>query len=142
MMAEAKKMMENPEWQKKMKAFTGDAEMKEKFKSIGEDMKDAGKRAKLEAKMEAMVKLGNEQLTNQAGKTMEDAMASMNDPKVMAEMVRTVQDPKFKENFAKMAADPTFKKYIDAMGEMMKDPAQKKKLEAVKNAYARGEAMA
>merc|ERR1719183_121998 len=100
MMAEAKKMMENPEWQKKMKAFTGDAEMKEKFKSIGEDMKDAGKRAKLEAKMEAMVKLGNDQLKNQAGKTMEDAMASMN------------------------------------------DPAQKKKLEAVKNAYARAEAMA
>ena len=136
MMAEAKKMMENPEWQKKMKAFTGDAEMKEKFKSIGEDMKDPNKIAEAAAKYEHMVKVGQKQLKDQAGKTLEDAMTSMSDPKVMADMARTINDPQFKENFAKLAADPSMKKYFAAMEEMMKDPAKKKKLEAVKDAYA------
>merc|ERR1712232_275369 len=47
------------------------------------------------AKMEHMLKVGNNQLKNMAGSVMEDAMAAMSNPEVMAEVSKMVKDPNF-----------------------------------------------
>jgi ABC-type branched-subunit amino acid transport system ATPase component len=115
LMAEAKKMMESPEYQKQMKQFAGNKDFKDAAQKASNMMKDPAKAAAMEAKMEHMMKVGADQLKAGAGKMMEDAMAAMNDPKVMAEMTKMVQDPSFQANLADMAKDPSFKQYIDAV---------------------------
>ena len=92
---------------------------------------DPNQAAQAEAKMEHMVKVGNDKIKKTATSAMEDAMESMNDPKVMAEMSKMLKDPNFKAQLEAMAKDPSFQVYMDAMQDMVKDPSKKKKLESV-----------
>lgn len=115
LMAEAKKMMESPEYQKQMKEFANSAGFKDAAKKAGDMMKDPRKAAEMEAKMEHMMKVGADQLKANTGKTMEAAMAAMADPEVMAQMTQMIKDPSFQMNLAQMAKDPTFKQYIESV---------------------------
>ena len=132
LMAEAKKMMENPEWQKKMKELSNSKEFKDSIKKTQDILKDPNQAAHAEAKAEHMLKVGQEQLTKNAMQNMEDAMASaVSNPEVMQEMQKMLQDPNFTKQMQDMMNDPSFKQYADAMQEMMKDPAKKRKFEAM-----------
>jgi len=133
LMAEAKKMMESPAFQKQMKEMTNDKAFQESIKKSVEMMNDPAQAAAMEAKMEHMMKVGNEALKAQAGNLMEEAMAAMNNPEVMAEVAKMVKDPGFQQQLAEMAKDPQFKSYIDAMKEMSKDPEKKRQMEALGN---------
>jgi uncharacterized membrane-anchored protein YjiN (DUF445 family) len=130
-MAEAKKMMDNPEYQKMMKDMTKDKKFQETIKKAGEAMKDPNNAAAQEAKFEHMLKVGEEQLKKGAGKQLEEAMASMANPEVMAEMQKMMKDPQFLQQIQSMTKDPNFKSYVDAVQDMVKDPAMKAKLEAM-----------
>ena len=134
MMAEAKKMMDNPHFQKKMKEMGNSKDFKEATKKSLDMMNDPAKAAEMEAKYEHMMKVGNEKLKSAAGDVMEDAMAAMNNPEVMAEMSRMVKDPNFQQQLAAMAKDPSFKSYIDAMQDMMKDPEKRARMEKIGDA--------
>ena len=134
MMAEAKKMMDNPQFQKKMKEMGNTKDFKDATKKSLDMMNDPAKAAEMEAKYEHMMKVGNEQLKNAAGNVMEDAMAAMNNPEVMAEMSRMVKDPNFQQQLAAMSKDPSFKSYIDAMQDMMKDPEKRARMEKIGDA--------
>lgn len=114
-MAEAKKMMESPEYQKQMKQFANSKDFKDASKKAGDMMKNPGQAAAMEAKMEHMMKVGADQLNAGAGKMMEDAMAAMGNPEIMAEMTNMMKDPNFQANLAEMAKDPSFKQYIDSV---------------------------
>ena len=133
-MAEAKKMMDNPAFQKQMKEMANDKAFSESIKKSVEMMKDPAQAAAMEAKMEHMMKVGNDALKNQAGNMMEEAMAAMNNPEVMAEVAKMVKDPSFQQQLAEMAKDPQFKSYIDAMKDMANDPAKKRQMEMLGNA--------
>eukprot|EP00980_Cylindrotheca_fusiformis_P007111 scaffold1489_cov194-Cylindrotheca_fusiformis.AAC.21 len=115
LMAEAKKMMDSPEYQKQMKQFANSNDFKEAAKKASELMKDPAQAAAMEAKLEHMMKVGSDQLNAGTGKMMEDAMAAMSNPEVMAEMTKMIKDPNFQANLADMAKDPTFKKYIESV---------------------------
>jgi tellurite resistance-related uncharacterized protein len=130
-MAEAQKMMNNPEYQKKMKEMTKDKAFQESIKKAGEALKDPNAAAEAEAKMEHMLKLGEEQLKKNAGDQMREAMAAMNNPEVMAEMQKMMKDPKFLQQIQAMTKDPNFKSYVDAVQDMVKDPAMKAQFEKV-----------
>jgi len=132
-MAEAKKMMDNPTFQKQMKEMSGDKGFQDSIKKSVDMMKDPAQAASMEAKMEHMMKVGNDQLKNQAGSMMEEAMQAMNDPAVMAEVAKMVKDPNFQQQLNDMAKDPQFKSYIDAMKDMANDPAKKRQMEALGN---------
>jgi hypothetical protein len=114
-MAEAKKMMENPEYQKLMKKFSNSKDFKDSVKKTTEMLKDPNTAAKAEAKLEHMVNVGNDQLKKGAKDAMEEAMAAMNNPEVMAEMAKMVKDPNFVKQLESMTKDPKFKNYIDAV---------------------------
>ena len=114
-MAEAKKMMDRPEYQAQMKKMSNSKEFKDGLKKSGEMMKDPAKAAATEAKLEHMVKVGNDELKKGASNVMEDAMDAMNNPEVMAEMTKMIKDPQFQEQLAAMAKDPSFKSYVDAV---------------------------
>jgi hypothetical protein len=135
MMAEAKKMMDDPTYQKKMKEMSNSKEFKDGMQQSLDMMKNPAKAAAVEAKMEHMLKVGNEQLKSASKNVMEDAMAAMANPEVMSEMARMVKDPQFQQQLAEMAKDPSFKSYIDAMQDMMQDPQKKRQMELM------GEAM-
>ena len=132
-MAEAKKMMDNPAFQKQMKQMGNDKAFQESIKQSMEMMNDPAQAAAMEAKMEHMMKVGNEQLKNQAGNMMDEAMKAMNNPQVMAEVAKMVKDPSFQSQLAEMAKDPQFKSYIDAMKDMANDPQKKKHMEKLGN---------
>ena len=87
-MAEAKKMMDNPEYQRQMKKIAESKEYKESMKKTSEMLNDPNAAAKMEAKLEHMMKRGNDDLKKEAGATMEEAMAAMANPEVMAEMTK------------------------------------------------------
>lgn len=129
-MAEAKKMMENPEWVKQMKQLQNSREFKESVKAASEVMADPNAAAHAEAKYEHMAEVGQQQLKNGAASAMEQAMAAMSDPAVMQEMTKMIKDPNFTKQLEAMAKDPQFKNYVDAMKDMMQDPAKKAQFEA------------
>jgi mannitol/fructose-specific phosphotransferase system IIA component (Ntr-type) len=114
-MAEAQKMMSNPEFQKQMKKFQQSKEFKEGFKKAAEKLSDPNQAAAAEAKLEHMVKVGNTELKKGARSAMEEAMAAMSNPEVMAEMAKLIKDPSFVRQLESMTKDPTFKNYIDAV---------------------------
>ena len=128
-MAEAKKMMESPEFKKQMKKLEGSKEFKESTKKAREAMKDPATAARMEAQMEHMLTKGQDQLKNNAKNQMAEAMQAMNNPDVMAQAAKMMADPDFQKNMAKMAQDPAFKNYMSAMQDMMKDPEAKKRME-------------
>lgn len=133
-MAEAKKMMEDPAWQKEMKKLTKSKDFKESIKKTQEMAKDPNTAAHAEARMEHMLKVGEAELKQGAAGAMEEAMAAMANPEVMAEMTKMLKDPNFAKQFAAMSKDPGFQNYVDAMGDMMKDPSKKRKVEQVAEA--------
>ena len=114
-MAEAKKMMESPEFKKQMKKLEGSKEFKESVKKSKEALKDPSTAARMEAQMEHMLTKGQEQLKNNAKGQMQEAMEAMNNPDVMAQAAKMMADPDFQKNMAKMAEDPAFKNYISAV---------------------------
>ena len=115
MMAEAKKMLESPEYQKQMKQFAKSKDFQDASKKASAMFKDPAKAAEMEAKMEHMMKVGADQLKAGAANMMEEAMAAMNDPEVMSQMTAMIKDPNFQKNLNAMAQDPSFKQYIDAV---------------------------
>jgi hypothetical protein len=119
-MAEAKKMMDSPQFQNEMKKMSQTKEFKTNQKKTVDMMKDPSKAAEAEAKFEHMLKVGNNDLKNAAGGVMEDAMAAMENPEVMAEMAKMIKDPNFQQQLADMAKDPSFKSYVDAVSCSMK----------------------
>jgi hypothetical protein len=129
MMAEAQKMMNDPAFQKEMKKFSNSKEFKKSIKQTQEAMADPSTAAEMEARMEMMVKKGNDELKKSAASAMEEAMASMKNPEVMAEMTRMMKDPAFQGQLAAMAKDPSFQHYMSAMQDMMQDPATRAKFE-------------
>jgi uncharacterized membrane-anchored protein YjiN (DUF445 family) len=130
-MAEAQKMMDNPEHQKMMKDMTKDKNFQESIKKTAESLKDPNTAAATEAKFEHMLKVGDDTLKQNAGKQLQDVMASMENPETMAEMQKMMNDPQFMQQIQAMTKDPNFKSYVDAVQDMVKDPAMKKKLEAM-----------
>merc|ERR1711982_97243 len=119
-MAEAKKMMESPEWKKQMKEITNNKDFKANMEKTAKLMEDPNEQAKMQAKMEHLYRVGAEANKEEAKNTMSDAMQAMNDPKVMAQA-------------AQMIKDPSFKKYVSAMQDMMQDPATKLQMEQMAN---------
>jgi len=134
-MAEAKKMMESPEWKKKMKDVTNDKAFKSNIENVKKTMDDPNEAAKLQAKMEHMMKTGTKELHNDAKDTMATAMQAMSDPDTMAEAARMMKDPQFQQQLAQMAKDPSFKKYVNAMQDMMQDPATKAQMDRMADSF-------
>jgi hypothetical protein len=134
-MAEAKKMMESPEWKKKMKHLTNDKAFKQSAQAAAKAMEDPNEAAKLQAKMEHMMKKGAAELKNEAKNTMAEAMQAMNDPNVMAQAAQMMKDPSFQQQLAQMAKDPSFQKYIGAMQEMMQDPSTKQQMDRMADSF-------
>lgn len=128
-MEAAKKMMEDPAWQAQMKKLQNDKGFKESTKKMQEMMQDPNEAAKAEAKMEHMLKVGNDQLKQGAAQAMEAAMEAMKNPEVMAEMSAMMKDPNFVKQFAQLKKDPNFQPYIDAMQDMVKDPNKQRKFQ-------------
>lgn len=130
-------MMESPEFKKQMKKLAESKEFKDGAQKTGEyqrrqdrfwkllfltiyladALKDPSTAARLEAKMEHMLKVGEEQLTKGAGAAMEQAMADMANPEVMAEMAKMLKDPQFQAQIAAMTKDPSFKNYVSAVSQ-------------------------
>lgn len=135
MMEEAKKMMENSEYQKQMKKLTNSKEFKESIKATTDMLNDPNAAAHAEAKLEHMAKVGAQQLKDGATNAMDQALQqALNNPEVMAEMAKMVQDPSFAKQFKAMQNDPAFKNYMEAMSDMLKDPSKKAKLQAATEA--------
>ena len=131
MMAAAKEMMADPAWQAQMKKLQNEKGFKESSKKMQEMMKDPNAAAQAEAKMEHMLKVGNDQLKAGAAAAMEQAMEAMKNPEVMAELSAMVKDPSFMKQFEALKKDPQFQPYIEAMQDMVKDPAKQKKFQEV-----------
>ncbi|KAL7543259.1 hypothetical protein ACHAXR_012761 [Thalassiosira sp. AJA248-18] len=135
LMAEAKKMMESPEWKKKMKDLTNDKAFKSNVDRVKQTMEDPNEAAKMQAKMEHMMKKGASELHNDAKDTMATAMQAMADPTAMAEAARMMKDPQFQQQLSQMAKDPSFKKYVNAMQDMMQDPSTKRQMEQMADSF-------
>jgi hypothetical protein len=135
-MAEAKKMMDNPAYQKKMKEMQNSKEFKDNMKQTVDMLKDPAKAAHAEAKFEHMVKVGEDQIKSNSKNVMEDAMASMANPEVMREMTNMLKDPSTMAELQKMLNDPSspLKNYMAAMEDMMSDPQKKKQMEMIAEA--------
>jgi len=134
-MAEAKKMMESADWKKKMKDLTNDKAFKNNIDKVQKTMEDPNEAAKMQAKMEHMMKVGQAELHNDAKGTMSEAMKAMADPTVMADAARMMKDPQFQQQLSQMAKDPSFKKYISAMQDMMQDPGTKRQMEQMSDSF-------
>jgi len=114
-MAEAKKMMENPSWQKEMKKLAKSKDFKDSIKKTKDLASDPNTAAHAEARMEHMLKVGDKELKQGAMSAMEEAMSAMSNPEVMAEMSKMIKDPNFAKQFQDMSKDPSFQKYVDAV---------------------------
>jgi hypothetical protein len=115
-MAEAKKLMDNPEFKKEMKKFQNAPQFKDTMKKTSELLKDPNMAAAAEAKLETMAKIGAQELKRGAGVAMEEAMqAALTNPDVMKEMARMVKDPNFQQQLDAMAKDPQFQNYVNAV---------------------------
>ena len=135
LMAEAKKMMESPDWKKKMKELTNDKSFKSNIENVKKTLEDPDQAAKMQAKMEHMLKVGQGAIKTEAKDTMTEAMQAMADPEVMAEAARMMKDPQFQQQLSQMAKDPSFKKYVSAMQDMMQDPTTKAQMEQMAGAF-------
>ena len=119
MMAEAKKMMDNPAFQKQMKNLSGDKQFNDALKKSMDAMKDPSMQAEMEAKLEHMMKVGDAELKAGAANIMQDAMAAMANPEVMAEMTKMISNPNFQEQLAAMSKDPNFKLYMESVSNLV-----------------------
>lgn len=137
-MAEAQKMMNDPEFQKQMKKLTNSKDFKQSIKKTQEVMNDPNTAADMEARVESMIKKGTDDMKKSAASAMQEAMESMNNPEVMAEMTQMMKDPSFQAQLAAMAKDPSFRHYMGAMEDMMKDPATRAKFEQASDTIRSG----
>merc|ERR1739844_510293 len=85
-MAEAKKMMENPEWKKEMKKMEKSKEFKKALEDTNEMLKDPNMVAKLEAKMEASLAVGEKQLQKDYERTLMQALETFGNDENLSEM--------------------------------------------------------
>lgn len=130
LMKEAQKMMNDPKFKAEMKKMQNSKEFKESLQATQDMMSDPAKAAAAEAKMEHMLKVGQEQMKKAAEGSLDDAMnAMLNNKDVMNGMADMVKDPNFKKQFDAMMKDPSFREYMNSMAEMMQDPAKKAKFE-------------
>merc|ERR1719296_315627 len=130
--------MQDPELmaeKKKMKDLTNDKAFKNNIDKVQKTMEDPNEAAKMQAKMEHMMKVGQGELHNDAKGTMSEAMKAMADPTVMADAARMMKDPQFQQQLSQMAKDPSFKKYISAMQDMMQDPGTKRQMEQMSDSF-------
>ena len=135
MLAEAKKMMDSPEFKKQMKMMEKSKDFKDAKKKAQEMMDDPSTAARLEAQMEHMVKRGQDTMTKNAYNSMSEAMSELSNPEMMAEAAAMMKNPAFKEQLQSMASDPSFKSYLTAMQEMMKDPETRSKIEQLSKKF-------
>ena len=115
MLAEARKMMDSPEFKKQMKLMEKSKEFKDAKKKTQQMMDDPSTAARLEAQMEHMVQRGEDTMVKKAYNSMSDAMSSLSDPEMMAEAVEMMKDPAFRQQLQSMASDPSFKTYLKAV---------------------------
>jgi hypothetical protein len=132
LMAEAQKMMQDPAFQREMKRLTKSKEFQETVKKTKDMMNDPNTAAHAEARMEHMLRVGQEQLQKGAKLNLEQLLSEIgSDPDAMRSMQKMLQDPSFKKQFDAMTKDNQFQTYVDAMKELMKDPAKKKYIETL-----------
>lgn len=115
MMAEARKMMDSPEFKKQMKAFEKSKEFKDAAKKTQQMMEDPQTAARMAAQAEHMVQRGNDQMKKNAQASIADAFSALNDPTMMAEAAKMMKDPNFIAKVQQMAKDPQFKNYMSAV---------------------------
>mmetsp|Transcript_10633 Transcript_10633/g.13848 ORF Transcript_10633/g.13848 Transcript_10633/m.13848 type:complete len:213 (+) Transcript_10633:68-706(+) len=136
MMAEAQKMMNDPAFQAQMKKFEKTADFKESLKKTKEKMSDPNLAAKMEAKMEYMMKKGQDELKKAARTNMENAMDALQDPEILKEAAEMMKDPKFEEVIKQMMKDPDMVRQMQEMKNMMSDPNYAEKMQAVGKQFA------
>ena len=130
MMAAAKEMMNDKMFQAEMKKLSNSKEFKQSWESTKDMLNDPNQAAAAEARMEQMIKVGNDQMKKKAASTVDATMDAMsNDPTMMDTMAKMVKDPNFKKQLDEMMKDPAFRAYTESLQEMMKDPAKKAKFE-------------
>ena len=130
MMAAAQEMMKDKKFQSEMKKLSTSKEFKDSLHTTKEMLDDPNKAAAAEARMEQMIKIGNDQMKKKSMETVDATMDAMtNDPAMMDSMAKMIKDPNFKKQLDEMMKDPNFRAYMDSMQEMMKDPAKKAKFE-------------
>jgi ABC-type dipeptide/oligopeptide/nickel transport system ATPase subunit len=131
-MAEAQKMMDDPEFQREMKKLTKSKEFQATVKKAQDMFNDPNTAAHAEARMEHMLRVGQEQLQKGAKLNLEQLLSELgSDPEAMQSMQKMLRDPAFVQQFNAMTKDNQFQTYVDAMKELMKDPAKKKYIESL-----------
>ena len=114
-MAEAQRLMADPKFQKEMKKLAENQDFKDSIKKTTEGLKDPAQAAKMEARLEHMLKVGNENLKKGATDSMRQAMDAMNDPAVMQQMTQMMKDPQMQAKIQQMMKDPQFQQYAEAV---------------------------
>jgi mannitol/fructose-specific phosphotransferase system IIA component (Ntr-type) len=134
-------MLSNPAFQSQIKKMQNVKSFKEALQKTKELLNDPSTTAKMRAQMEHVVKLSQNHLPNGGeggigapGDAVKEAMNMINDPEVFGEAMKLMQDPEFVERLAAFTKDPAFSGYREAMANMMKDPDQKAKFEAMASA--------
>ncbi|KAL7569349.1 hypothetical protein ACA910_016891 [Epithemia clementina (nom. ined.)] len=128
-MAAAQEMMNDIKCQAEMKKFSKSKEFKESLKTTKEMLSDPNQAAAAEARMEQMIKVGNEEMKKKfmkAAVATMDAMANnpeMNDS--MVKMIIKVGNEEMKKKYA-MANDPEM--IVDSMAKIIMDPNFEKQL--------------
>lgn len=128
-MAEAQKMMSNKEWQKEMEKMQKSKEFKEATLKTKEMMADPNQAAAAEAKVEHMVKVGDDMIKADAEKEMEEALLSMSDPGVLEKITEMLKDPNFANSLLEMTRNPDFAVYKDTMAKLMADPEKRQAIQ-------------
>ena len=113
MMAEAKKMMENPEWKKEMKKMEKSKEFKQALEDTNEMLKDPNMVAKLEAKMEASLAVGEKQLKKDYERTLMQALETFENDENLGEMKKYLSDPEFRAKIEQDMKDPQVRQYFE-----------------------------
>ncbi|KAL7575902.1 hypothetical protein ACA910_000703 [Epithemia clementina (nom. ined.)] len=130
MMAAAQEMMNDKKFQAEMKKFSKSKEFKESLKTTKEMLSDPNQAAAAEARMEQMIKVGNEEMKKKSMQTVDATMDAMaNDPEMVDSMAKMIKDPNFKKQLDEMMKDPNFRAYMESMQEMLKDPSKKAKFD-------------
>jgi uncharacterized protein with von Willebrand factor type A (vWA) domain len=115
-MKEAAKMRNSPEFQAAMKKMQKSPEFKEAMKQANAMTDDPNTFAKMQAKVEHMVNVGQSELKKKAKEDMAGAMDALySNPEVMEEAKKLVSDPNFASYIKEMATDPAFKNYLGAV---------------------------
>jgi hypothetical protein len=111
-MAEARAMMNNPEFTKTMKEMQKRKSYQVAIKVTKDTMSDPTKAALEDAKLEHMAKVGTKKKIEIMLPTGSNVMDRRKNPAVMQEMMTMLQDPtKLKEQIKTLSKDSQFKEY-------------------------------